>query len=94
MSNRRLPAAALPSLVLATLLGCGGGGELGDECDTYGATTDECEEGLICSVPSDNSPPNAPPVCIRICNDHPDCAPDESCNGVEGSTLKGCRKKD
>lgn len=80
---------AVVGLALA-MAGCGGPGALGEECDSTGLTTDECEDGAICGKYKDDTEDL---VCLQICNDHAQCnqAAGESCNGVDGSNIKGCR---
>jgi len=77
-------ASRLLSL-LAVLLGTACGGvDIGEECEMAGST-DECVSGAICTDESDGN------VCREICDDHPDCPDDHSCNGVSSSSTKSCQ---
>lgn len=67
---------------------CGGEGEVGEACDTSGSQ-DECVEGAIC-----DSGDGEGAVCLAICEVQEDCAADEDCNGVSGSSIKACHPKD
>jgi hypothetical protein len=71
-------------------VGCGGEGELGEECGEEGIEEGECAEGLICGKPDDGSVLE----CLTICEEQADCPSDEECNGVSGSDRKACRPKD
>lgn len=79
-------------LLLAALcaLGCGGGGGVGEACDTPGETESECDDGAICDKPTDEEDP----VCLKVCEEHEDCAADERCNGVSSSNIKACHPDD
>lgn len=79
------------AILIWTVAGCGGEGDIGEECDASGATEGECVGGLICGKASDSSDVL---VCLRLCADQDECASDEDCNGIEGTSLKGCRLKD
>ncbi|MCC6552571.1 MAG: hypothetical protein IT372_06040 [Polyangiaceae bacterium] len=72
-------------------LGCGGEAAQGEECDEAGGEADVCEEGSVCGKHDGASEEL---VCLKICTDDAQCASDESCNGVEGTSTKGCRLKD
>lgn len=84
-------------LALATVSGviaCGGdepapGGDIGSPCAQSGATAGQCAGG-VCGKPSDGTPTLE---CLKICSAQADCTLEESCSGVEGSSLKGCRPK-
>lgn len=67
---------------------CGGEGEVGESCDTSGSE-DECVEGAICDSGDGDAA-----VCLALCDVQEDCAADEDCNGVSGSSLKACHPKD
>jgi hypothetical protein len=78
----------LPLTVLLLLLplGCGPN-EVGEECDEVG-DTDDCEDGAICTNVGDS---NEEGICYWICEDHPQCAATQQCNGVSGTNLKSCQ---
>lgn len=68
---------------------CGGTGEVGESCDTPGATDDECAEGAVC-----DDTETGETLCLQTCEDQEDCAADEACNGVTGSDIKACHPKE
>lgn len=76
-------------LVLGGLWACGGEAALGEECGESGAEAGECEAGSICGKPDDSGPLE----CLKVCTDQPDCPEGLECNGVSGSSVKGCRLK-
>lgn len=80
---RRLILSAAATLLLA-LAACGGA-DLGEACDTSGST-DECVEDGVCGDRGDGSL-----TCLKLCTDKAQCASGEDCNGISGSSLKGCR---
>jgi len=73
---------------LVGLIACGGGAAVGESCDTEG-NADECESGAVCAK-------NESDVlqCLKVCASQTDCAAEEECNGITGSSLKACRSKD
>jgi hypothetical protein len=73
-------------------MSCGGddGAALGGACSTAGATAGQCVPGGVCGTHADGA---TGPSCLKVCLQQTDCAGDEDCNGVEGSSLKGCRLK-
>jgi hypothetical protein len=73
-------------LALTSALGCGGKGDLGDECDTPGST-DECVNGAVCTNDLGGR------RCRRLCKDDTQCASFEACNGVSGTNIKSCQPK-
>jgi hypothetical protein len=84
-----------PSLVatlaaLSVTAACGGSAAIGDECGESGVTDGECEEGGICGKRDDSSEALE---CLTICDADADCSSGLSCNGVSGSSTKGCRVK-
>ena len=83
---RRAFLFAASTLLLALAAACGGGAEIGEACETPGATSDECVDGAVCGDPGDGTT-----ACLKICTDKADCAANEDCNGTSGSNLKGCR---
>ncbi len=76
------------SFLAVAALACASEGEIGDSCGTAGKTTDECVSGAICTNGSGGK--NA---CRKICTEQKDCATNESCNGVSGSSTKSCQPK-
>ena len=64
---------------------CGGGADIGQECDTAGST-DQCVGGAICT--NEEADINR---CREICDDDLDCPAMHSCNGVSGSSTKSCQ---
>ena len=80
-------------LLLVGLLGvwaCGGEAALGEECGESGIEEGECESGSVCGTPGDDSEILE---CLKVCTDQAGCAATEECNGVSGSSTKGCRPK-
>jgi hypothetical protein len=67
---------------------CSSESKIGEECDEQGKTDDECESGGVCGKSSAGTV-----ICLKICSDQTQCGADEDCNGVEGTNLKGCRRK-
>jgi hypothetical protein len=84
----KLVASAFVVLGLAFLGACSGESKIGEECDEAGQTDDVCESGGVCGKNT-----SGPLVCLKQCTEQAGCAADEECNGVEGSSLKGCRSK-
>jgi hypothetical protein len=74
---------------LGVLLPACGGAEIGEACETRGAQN-ECVDGAICDLDGTDA---ADPVCLKLCTEQADCAADEDCNGVSGSSLKACTAK-
>jgi hypothetical protein len=72
-------------------LACGGddGGAIGSACSESGATG-QCVAGSVCGAHADI---DASQRCLKVCTQQSDCATGEDCNGVDGSSLKGCRVK-
>jgi hypothetical protein len=59
---------------------------LGETCSNQGDQA-ECEtSNLVCGKPDD-----AHVACLKVCLGQGDCAADQECNGVEGTSIKGCR---
>jgi len=73
-------------MLALTALACGGAAKVGDACTTRGSTSGE--SGAVCSQNTAGAV-----VCLKTCVEQTDCASSESCNGVEGSSLKACRTK-
>ena len=48
----------------------------------------ECLGDAICGKDTDGGI-----ECIQVCNDKAECPADRDCNGVEGTSVKGCRLK-
>ena len=72
--------------LLAWFIGCGGEGAVGDECGEAGVEEGECEAGSVCG--DDGS---GEFYCLQICTDQADCPGGKECNGVSGTSTKGCR---
>ena len=81
----KLPSNARSLFFLAALLllACGEA-EVGEACDDAGST-DECEDGAICTNENEAA------VCRFLCKDTVQCPAAHSCNGVSGSSLKSCQ---
>jgi len=76
-------------LMLGALLAAAcGGAAVGEACGEAGVTDGECEDGAVCGKHSDA---DAELTCLAICTDTSQCAPNEDCNGVAGTNIKGCR---
>ena len=82
-------AIALGSVLL--FVGCGDdAGAIGSSCSTPGATTGQCSAGAVCGMHADS---DSAATCLKVCSQQSDCATSEDCNGVSGTSLKGCRAK-
>lgn len=77
-------------VVATVLLACSSEGKVGEECDESGKVDGECEDGLVCGQSADSS---ASLKCLKQCTDQSQCAAGEDCNGVSGTSIKGCRPK-
>jgi hypothetical protein len=86
---RVLAFFSVAAVLSLAAVACGGSGAIGEACDTPGATDDECEAGAICDETESGDV-----VCLAVCEEQEDCASDESCNGVTGSSTKACHPKD
>ena len=88
MSRALRVTLILSSLLFAPLAvgGCGGAGEVGEECSTPGETS-QCVDGAVCH---DRSSGDAPGRCRIICTDDRDCPGGGSCEDVSESSFKGC----
>ena len=91
MHNLHRVFAFALGLSAVTVFACGShpGGTVGDPCDEIGSSG-ECESGEIC----DDLGSGEGAYCLKKCEDHVDCDPGESCNGISGSNEKGCHPKD
>ena len=77
------------ALAIALLMfACASEGDVGDTCGTAGKTTDQCVAGAICTNGT-----GASNSCRKICTEQKDCATNEACNGVSGSSTKSCQPK-
>lgn len=85
--KRFIFTTTLALVLAAASYGCGGKGEIGDGCDTAGAT-DECAEGVICTNNADSTF-----TCRKLCTDQAQCAANENCNGISNSNQKSCQPK-
>ena len=82
-----LALTTLAGLSIVLAAACGGDGALiGEACTTAGSET-ECVDGAVCDTVDTTV------VCLEICTDQADCAANEACNGVSGSSLKACHPK-
>jgi len=74
-----------PLAIVFTMLtlACGGS-EVGEECDEAGST-DECEDGAVCTNE------DAGAVCRLLCKETVECPAQHACNGVSGTSLKSCQ---
>ena len=81
-------------LPLLPLLACGGA-EVGEACETPGET-DPCVEGAVCTnlSGSDAETTGDENQCLPRCDDDDDCAEDEGCRGISGTSLKSCQPDD
>ena len=71
------------------LVACGGG--KGDSCDEEGKVGGECDEGFVCGKSKDEKTGEL--VCLTQCDTQVNCAANEDCLGVGGTSLKGCRAR-
>jgi hypothetical protein len=70
---------------MLALTACGGGGgSIGEACETAGATTEECGDGAVCT------PVGTQLSCAKICERQEDCGADEACSGLTGN-IKSCQ---
>ena len=76
-------------LVLGALVACSDS-DVGESCDEEGRVGGQCVDGAVCGKSAGNS---GDLVCLAQCTNPGQCAGDEDCNGVAGTSLKGCRKK-
>ena len=83
---QRIGLLAAMLLVLPSLVACGGA-KIGEACDKPGST-DPCESGAVCGKDTSGAT-----VCLKTCTQQSDCAATQECNGIEGSSAKGCRTK-
>ena len=67
----------------------GGGGSVGSACTQSGGGG-QCAAGAVCGKPSDGT---VSLQCLVACTVQTDCPSGQDCNGVEGSSQKGCRPK-
>ena len=88
MTKRIRWAMAACALALATA--CGGEADIGEACETAGAADGECEDGAVCGQSGDVG---TILLCQKLCTEQADCQLTESCSGISGSSLKGCRPK-
>lgn len=74
-------------IVLTTMVACGDN-DIGESCEEEGRVDGECVKGTVCGKNTTGGL-----VCQKQCSSQADCRSDESCNGVSGGSLKGCRAK-
>lgn len=92
LSRRVARVAVVAFVFIATVVmlpSCSSEGKLGESCDESGKTDGQCESGGVCGKNSAGAL-----LCLKVCTDQAQCATTEDCNGVEGSSIKGCRPKD
>ena len=77
-------------LVLATMVACGDG-DIGEACDEEGVVGGECVEDSVCGKQDGQSTGSL--VCLKQCTTQVECGAGQECNGVGGTSLKGCRFK-
>lgn len=77
-------------LVIATAVACGDS-DVGESCDNEGQVGGECVDGAVCG--KQDSDTSGSLVCLKQCSSQADCSAEEVCNGVGGSSLKGCRTR-
>jgi hypothetical protein len=83
-----------PIVLAAFLFACGSDtanstGAIGTTCSQSGANG-QCSAGAVCGKPSDGT---TALLCLKTCTLQTDCSLDQDCNGVDGTTQKGCRPK-
>ena len=76
-------------LLVVVVVACGGEGKVGETCGEPGKVDGECVDGAVCGQSSEP----AALTCLKQCDDQSQCGTNESCNGVSGTSLKGCRPK-
>ncbi len=79
--------ASLLAVLSVLSFACSGESALGEECDDQGKDG-ECEDGSVCGKETTGSL-----VCLKVCKEQTDCPTGKECNGVEGTSIKGCRNK-
>ena len=80
------------AMCLLALAACGSEGEIGEGCGSEGADG-ECVDGAVCG-PTKGDDGDEALQCLVVCDAQDDCAADEDCNGISGSSIKGCRPRD
>jgi hypothetical protein len=86
-----LRTVAWSVVLLLALAGCGGEGEIGEECGAEGADG-ECVDGAVCGQTKGDDEGEVL-ECLVVCEEQEDCGADEDCNGVSGTSIKGCRPR-
>lgn len=82
---RALTLFALLLTAAAPLAACDKPG-LGEACTTSNST-DECQDGLVCTKESSGT------VCRQSCTLQDSCPMGTACNGVSGGSEKSCQPK-
>ena len=85
--KKSIAVLSISTLLALLPVACGGEKKLGEGCDVSGKTSGECESGGVCGKSVEAL------VCLKVCTVQTDCAADQDCNGVDGTTTKGCRSK-
>lgn len=88
MKKIRWAITAGALVLVFTAAACGGVADIGEACETPGATSEECEDGSVCGQAGDVGNIY---LCQKLCTVQTDCQMTESCNGISGTSLKGCR---
>lgn len=83
-------STALVLVAFCLVAACGGEAKLGEECGESGRVDGECEDGAVCGKQSDTTEDL---FCIKQCTDDAQCGVGGACNGVSGTSIKGCRAK-
>jgi hypothetical protein len=81
---------AMMASALGLAAACGGEASIGEACETAGAADGECEDGAVCGQSGEVG---TILLCQKLCTVDADCQLTEKCNGISGSSLKGCRPK-
>ena len=74
--------------IVLAVAACSSEKKLGEACEESGKTEGECESGGVCGKQTSGSL-----QCLKTCSAQTDCPAEQECNGVEGSSVKGCRLK-
>jgi hypothetical protein len=81
--RRRCIATSILLLGTFSSIGCGRA-EIGEECDGIGST-DDCDEGAICTNEEGRG------ICRLLCTETVQCPAAHTCNGISGTNFKSCQ---